>query len=204
MTEQILKHFKEKDPVLYSFLEKFDDELEVVAEKPERYFYKLARSVAFQQLHGKAAETIWGRFAKLFQNELVTPEETLKLSIEQMRACGFSNNKSQYIKNIAEAFVNKHHDFENLAKLEDEEIIKLLTQIKGVGRWTVEMFLMFTLGREDVFSMGDYGLKKGIKVVYSYKKDPSIKTIERITKKWEPYRTYGSLALWKALDISNL
>lgn len=202
MTEKILKHFEEKDPVIYSWLLKIEKP-ELTAEKPENYFYKLARSVAFQQLHGKAAETIWNRFEKLFPNEEVTPEETLKLSIEQMRSCGFSNNKAQYIKNIAEAFVNKHHDFENLAKMENEEIIKLLTQIKGVGKWTVEMFLMFTLAREDVFSMGDYGLKKGIKVLYRYKKDPAIKTIERITKKWSPYRTYGAMTLWRALDIFN-
>ncbi len=202
MTKEILNFFKQNDPVLYAYMVKFPDELKLTPVKPDMYFYRLCRSIAFQQLNGKAASTIWGRFEEILPDKKVTPENVLKVSHEKMRECGLSNAKVSYIKNIAEAFKDDAN-YNQLDHLSDEEIIELLTKIKGVGQWTAEMFLMFTLGREDIFSMGDYGLKKGMMKVYNLKKEPTKKKMEQVTKKWMPYRTYGSMSLWKALDNFN-
>jgi len=201
MTEQkeILQFFKQNDPILYPYINKFKDDLVLKSSKPSNYFQNLCREIAFQQLNGKAARTIWGRFEDLFPKKELIPANVLKITVEQMRSCGLSNAKANYIHNIARAFMDDAN-YLDLHHLSDEEVIELLTKIKGVGKWTSEMFLMFNLGREDIFSMGDFGLKKGFMKIYGYKKEPSTKTIERITKKWKPYRTYGSLVLWRTLD----
>jgi DNA-3-methyladenine glycosylase II len=202
MSTEILKFFKVKDPILYEHMRKFPDELVLDPVKPDIYFYRLCRSIAYQQLNGKAASTIWGRFEDILPGKKVTPENVIKASPEEMRACGLSNAKVSYIKNIAEAFKNDAN-YLQLDHLSNEEIIELLTKIKGVGRWTAEMFLMFTLGREDIYSIGDFGLKKGMMKVYNLRKEPTKKKMEQITKKWMPYRTYGSLILWKVLDTKG-
>lgn len=199
MNQETLSFFKKVDPKLYPYLDKFQKEIELNKLPADQYFYRLCRSIAFQQLSGKAASTIWGRFEQLLPGEKVTPAEVLKLTIEQMRAVGLSNAKASYIHNIAEAF-SGDANYDNLDKLSDEEVIELLTKIKGVGRWTAEMFLMFTLGREDVFSHGDWGLIKGIMKVYGYKDKPTKKQVEKIVKKWHPYSSYASLTLWRVLD----
>lgn len=198
MNKKVLEYFKKIDPKIYKYLLKLKRE-ELSSIKPSEYFYRLSREIAYQQLHGKAASTIWGRFEDLFPNKKLTPEKVLSLKIEEMRACGLSNAKAQYIKNIAQAFINDKR-YKRMDHLSDEEVIELLTKIKGVGRWTAEMFLMFSLGREDVFSFGDLGLILGLKKVYGMRKNPSKKRAESITKKWKPYRTYGSFALWEAKD----
>jgi DNA-3-methyladenine glycosylase II len=199
MTKDILIHFKNSDPKIYPYIERFQNDLILEPESSAGYFKRLARNIAFQQLHGKAATTIWERLIALLPEGRVTPENIMSLTNEEMRACGLSNAKVSYIKNIAEAFINDAN-YMQLDHLSDEEVIELLTKIKGVGKWTAEMFLMFTLGREDVFSYGDFALRKGITQIYGYKKEPSRKTMERIVKKWSPYKTYASLALWKTLD----
>lgn len=199
MNTEILTFFKKADPKLFQHVQKFKAELKITPAKSSEYFERLCRSIAYQQLNGKAASTIWGRFVDLIPDKKLTPEKVLKVSHEQMRACGFSNAKATYIHNIADAFA-KDANYLELEHLDNEEVIELLTKIKGVGRWTAEMFLMFTLGREDVFSFGDFGLKKGLMKVYGFKKDPAKSTMERITKKWAPYRTYGAMTLWQVLD----
>jgi DNA-3-methyladenine glycosylase II len=202
MEKIILEHFQKNDPTIFPYIEKFQDKLVLTTSEPSTYFIKLCRSVAFQQLHGKAATTIWNRLLDKIDTENPTPQDVLNIDHDTMRSCGLSNAKANYIRNIAEAFKNDAN-YSNLQHLSDEEIIELLTKIKGVGRWTAEMFLMSTLGREDIFSFGDLGLKNGLIKVYNMKREPSTKRIEKITSKWKPYRSYGSLALWDALDIVN-
>lgn len=201
MNKEILEFFKKSDPKIYPWVERFQKDLNVEKLPKGQYFYRLCRSIAFQQLHGKAATTIWGRFEKLLPKGKVLPELVIDLKNEDMRACGLSNAKVSYIKNIAEAFIADANYYQ-LDHLSNEEVIELLTKIKGVGKWTAEMFLMFTLGREDIFSFGDYGLKKGLMKIYEFKKEPSKKTIERIIKKWSPYKSFASLALWSAADTT--
>ena len=124
----------------------------------------------------------------------------MKKSHETLRSSGLSNAKASYIRNIAEAAVNKKLVFEKLPSMNDDAVIETLVQIKGIGRWTAEMFLIFTLGRENVFSTGDLGLKKGMIKLYGLKKEPNLKQIIKITEKWSPYKTYGSLVLWHVND----
>ncbi len=111
-----------------------------------------------------------------------------------------SNAKAKYVKNLAETIIKGIIEIDNLDDLSDEEVKKELLQVKVIGPWTAEMFLMFTLVRPDVFSHGDLGLKKGIKKIYRFKKDPSIKTVEIIIKKWSPYKTYACLILWESME----
>jgi DNA-3-methyladenine glycosylase II len=197
--QKVLEHFKQHDPVIHSILQRFGvDKLEKI--HPDQYFYKLVRNISYQQLAGKAADAIFGRYEALFPNKKLTPEHTLKLTHEAMRATGLSNAKARYIRNIAEAVVAGTLRLKELPKMAEEEVIEHLIQIKGIGRWTAEMFLMFTLGRENVFSHGDLGLRNAMKKLYNFRKEPSRDRIEKIVKKWSPYKTYASMALWKSLD----
>src|SRR4029079_2555535 len=130
----------------------------------------------------------------------ITPEFVLTLSHEMLRKTGMSHAKANYIADLAGKVVNKELHLTLLNDLPDEEVIEELTKIKGIGRWTAEMFLMFTLGREDVFSHGDLGLRNGFERVYGKRSSWTRNDIEKITARWSPYRSYGSLALWHAMD----
>lgn len=114
---------------------------------------------------------------------------------------GMSNSKAKYVKNLAEAVINKKLDLKKFDKMSDDNIKAELVKVKGIGPWTAEMFLMFTLHRPDVFSPGDLGLRKAIKRIYGFKKDPSSRTVSRIVSKWVPYRTFASLVLWESLEV---
>ncbi len=196
----IHSHFKSKDPIIFQVLQKFSDVSVPKSAHPNTFFYKLCREITSQQLAGKAADAIFSRFETLFLNKEVTPKNVLNTPHEVLRSVGLSNAKARYIRNIAEAVESKLLRFCDLPLMEDEEVIEHLIQIKGIGRWTAEMFLMFTLGRENVFSYGDLGLKNAMKKLYKFRKEPTQKRIEKIVKKWVPYKTYASLALWKSLD----
>ncbi|MEK7516915.1 MAG: DNA-3-methyladenine glycosylase 2 family protein, partial [Patescibacteria group bacterium] len=152
-----------------------------------------------QQLSDKASATIYKRFRRLYPNGSITADHTLKLSHEELRTTGTSNAKVRFIKGLAQKVVNKEVQLEKLHSMTNEEVIKELTRIKGIGPWTAEMFIMFSLGREDVFSHGDLGLRNAIKTLYGFKREPTRKQIEKITKKWSPYRTYACTILWRSL-----
>lgn len=199
MKPHIKQHFQRVDPILSAHIERLGS-FELTPEPVDRYFYRLARSIAYQQLAGAAARTIWGRFESLLPPGEFSPQAVVALSHDAMRSAGLSNAKANYIRNIAQAVLDENLNFDRFDKMSEEEIIASLTTIKGVGRWTAEMFLMFTLGRPDVFSEGDYGLRKGIQKIYGFKREPSLKTIRRIVKKWSPFKTYGSMVLWEVLD----
>lgn len=169
-------------------------------DKPENYFSRLCREIIGQQLADKASRAIFSRFEKLFSGK-ITSCKALKVSHQAMRKAGLSNAKAKYIRNLAEDVVNKKLNFKDLKNLDNEQVIKELIKVKGIGPWTAEMFLMFTLARKDVFSPGDLGLRKAIKRLYGFKKEPTEKQIKEITDKWRPYRTYACLILWKSLDI---
>ncbi len=196
----ILEHFKKVDPKLYPYVEKFIGDLVLSRYEPKDYFERICRAIAFQQLTGKAATTIYNRVLDLFPNKTYTPELLIKIDHEKLRAAGLSNAKARYMKNIAEAQVDGLVDFNKVDKLSDEEVIAHLVQIKGVGTWTAEMFLMFTMGREDVFSTGDLGLKKGMMKIYKMKTEPTKEQMLNKAKKWTPYKSYASLTLWRVLD----
>lgn len=199
MEPTIRKHFQSVDPILYSVLEKISP---IEHSSRTTYFEDLVSAIIQQQLSEKAGETIWLRFKKLFPKDDMTPEKVLALPDDKIRKVGTSWSKAGYIKNIARAIVDKSLIVEKLPELKDEEVIVELTKIKGIGRWTAEMFLMFTLDRPDVFSHGDLGLRNAIKKLYNFKKDPSQATIERLSQKWSPYRTIACRILWRSLELS--
>ncbi|WKZ31167.1 MAG: DNA-3-methyladenine glycosylase [Candidatus Dojkabacteria bacterium] len=197
--EEVKHFFEQQDPAIYAQLLTMLDLEPISKTSSDQYFIKLCRSIIYQQLSGKAAGTIYGRYEQLFDGE-ITPEKVVAIEQAKLRNAGLSNAKGNYVKNIAAAALDGTVQFEKLDDKDDQYVIDHLTQIKGVGQWTAEMFLMFTLGREDVFSLGDLGLRKGFQKLYGYKKIPSSKTILSRSKRWSPYRTYASMALWSAAD----
>ncbi len=206
MQKKILAHFKKVDPILAKFAEKVGPiilehrRVDKTLDGGNFYFVSLTSSIVGQQLSGKVADVIFARFKNLFPKGKITPEYTLKLDTEKIRGIGISYSKISYLKDLAQKFKNgeiKHEKFEALL---NEEIAEELIKVKGIGPWTAEMFLMFTLGREDIFSHGDLGLRRGIEKIYKLK-DPTKEEVEKISIKWSPYRSYASLVLWKSLDI---
>jgi len=195
-----IHHLKKSDPVLRKIIEKVGP-CRMEFGPPE--FHSLAEAIVYQQLNGKAAVTIFKRFAAL-AGEPLTPAGILKLSDEQLRSVGLSKQKSGYIKDLAAKTRDGSLDFARLAALPDEEVIKHLTQVKGVGVWTAQMFLMFTLQRPDVLPTGDYGIQAAIKKHYHKRKMPKPKDMEKIARSWAPYRSIACWYLWKSMDIKTL
>ena len=167
----------------------------------KNYFWSLCRSIIYQQISGKAAKTISDRFIALFPSEKnYKPKEVLDINVDNLYGVGLSKQKASYIKNIAEAYNVNFIINNNFSIMTDAEIIKQLTNIKGIGRWTAEMFLIFTLRRSDVFPVTDLGVQKGFQVFYSLDELPSIDLMNEKAEKWRPYRTIVTLYLWYAVD----
>jgi DNA-3-methyladenine glycosylase II len=163
----------------------------------------LCSSIISQQLSTKVAEVIYGRFLKLFKKKNPSPKDILAMEFETLRSIGLSNAKANYVINVCNFFIENKITDAKLHKMEDEELIEFLTQIKGIGRWTVEMILMFTLGREDVFAVDDLGIQQAMTNIY--KLDAIDKKIMKqkmiiISEKWRPYRTYACRYLWRWKD----
>lgn len=171
--------------------------------KGKNVFLSLCRSIMSQQLSTKVADIIYNRFLDLFDGKTPTPKQVVDLKPETLRAIGLSNAKVNYVQNVARFELEKGMSFKVLNKMSNEEVIEYLTEIKGVGRWTVEMLLMFTLGREDVFAVDDLGIQQAIVKLYNIK-IADTKTIKKkmlkISEKWTPYRTYACMYLWRWKD----
>ena len=189
---------KKSDPELTTLLDTF------VIENwtPEtNYFKSLSRTIIYQQLSGKAAKTISDRFIALYDGkDYPSPEDVLKTNHVTLRSVGLSNAKARYIKNISEAFLDGTVDHAHLDSLSDNEIMAQLVSIKGVGPWTVQMFLMFTLNRPDVFPTGDLGVQKGFQQYFKLAELPNPVAMEKRAEKWKPYRTIAALYFWKVVD----
>lgn len=203
MSNTLIKNFfKSADPLLYPYVARVDYGKWLGKVRTQGssdfYFSQLCEDIIGQQLSGKAADTIIGRFEVLLDNR-VTPKRVLAIEDEHLRNVGMSWAKAKYVKNIATAFISGQINGGTLHKWDDEAVIEHLSAIKGVGRWTAEMFLLFTLGRENVFSYGDLGLKRGLEKVYGLTK-PDKNEVEAIVDAWSPYKSYGSIALWQSLD----
>ena len=195
-----VNHLKKSDPVLRAIIERVGP-CRMEFGVPE--FSSLAEAIVYQQLNGKAAVTIFNRFAAL-AGEPLTPEGILKLSDEQLRSAGLSKQKSAYLKDLSAKTSAGQLDFAKLPKLSDEEVIKHLTQVKGIGVWTAQMFLMFSLRRPDVLPTGDYGVQVAIKRYYKKRKLPKPDVMEKIARPWVPYRSIACWYLWRSLDIKTL
>ncbi|MFZ3068977.1 MAG: DNA-3-methyladenine glycosylase [Microgenomates group bacterium] len=195
---QAVSHLR-KDKVLNLIIDKYKVSSPKISVN---LFQDLLESIISQQLSNKAATTIFNRFLSLFPKEQVPqPEEILKLNEETLRSCGVSHQKASYLKSLAEEIASQKLVLDNLHLLEDEEVILELTKVKGIGRWTAEMFLIFSLGRQNIFSVGDLGLRSAVAKLYGVNREDKIK-IEEISKSWSPYRSLASLYLWKSLENS--
>jgi len=201
MDSKIVRHFKKNDPILYSYFRQVGPIEDLQSDLPQNYFFRLCKEIVGQQLSSKAGRAIFARFQKLFPKNKIIPKTVLEFSHETLRNSGIPNAKARYIRNLAEAVVGKELDFKSFKKLDNEQIIKQLTKVKGIGPWTAQMFLMFTMGREDVFSPGDLGLRKAMRKIYKFKKEPSPRQIEKIISQWPPYKTYGCMILWGIMDL---
>lgn len=197
--KEAVAHLKKKDPVLAKVIDQvppFKRETTGV-----NYFLDLVESIVSQQLSVKAADTIWGRFVQLSDDPEITAEAILKIPDQKIRDAGISWSKIKYIKDLAQRTVDSPDMFEHFDRMTDEEIITELTKVKGIGRWTAEMFLMFAMGRPDIFSYGDLGLRNAIKKLYKLSDNPTPEEAEKISAKWKPYRTVACRYLWKSLDL---
>lgn len=173
-----------------------------VGKRNDLYF-SLIRAIVSQQLSTKAADTIFKRFLELFKDGYPHPKEVLKLKDDKMRAAGLSFQKAGYIKNIARFSMEETLDYKLLKSKTDDDLIDYLVQIKGVGRWTVEMLLMFTLGREDVLPLDDLGIQNGMKKLYGIEpknKKHLYEEMVTIAESWRPYRTLACLYIWRYKD----
>ncbi len=166
-------------------------------------FESLTHAIIHQQLNGKAAGTILGRFQGLFvATGVPTPAAVLKVSPDKLRSAGLSRAKASYVLGIAQRAVDGHlPSLGDCDRMTDEEIVERLTEIKGVGRWTVEMFLMFNLGRPDVLPVQDFGVRKGFQIAYHKRQLPEPEQLEKFGKKWSPYRTTAALYMYRAADF---
>jgi DNA-3-methyladenine glycosylase II len=193
-------HLKKSDPILRDIIERVGT-YRIEYGPPE--FHSLAEAIVYQQLHGKAAATIFKRFAALAGDPL-TPEGILKLTDAQLRSVGLSKQKSAYLKDLAAKTAAGLLDFSKLHEMPDDDVIQHLTQVKGIGEWTAQMFLMFMLKRPDVLPTGDYGVQAAMKKHYRKRKMPKPKDMEKIAKAWAPYRSVACWYLWRSLDIKTL
>src|ERR1700723_1957368 len=197
---KIVNHLKKADPIMRAIIERIGP-CRMEFGLPE--FHNLAEAIVYQQLNGKAAVTIFNRFAAL-AGEPLTPAGILKLSNEQLRSVGMSKQKSAYLKDLAAKTVAGLLDFSRLQALTDDEVIQHLTQVKGVGIWTAHMFLMFSLRRPDVLPTGDYGVQVAWRKHYKKRKLPKPKDMEKIAKAWAPYLSVSCWYMWRSLDIKTL
>lgn len=196
MHQKVRDHFKKVDKVLFSQIHYLEN---IKLEKSEDFYRSLVRSIVGQQLSTKVAAVIFNRVLHLFPDEEVKPEVLIEIKDEELRSLGMSWGKIKYVKDLTSKVLDGSLDLGKLDEMSNEEVIEELVKVKGIGPWTAEMFLMFSLARPDVFSFGDLGLKNAIKKLYAVE-DVSIEYMEKLSKKWSPYRTYAALILWDSLD----
>ncbi len=196
--QQSLSHLAKADKILSKVIK----QAKLKPIRPQRdHFYSLARSIVGQQLSGKAADTIFHRFVNLFGGKFPRPRQILKMPDKKLRGAGLSFQKISYIKSLAGAVERGDLDFKKIKKMADEEVISELTKIKGIGRWTAEMFLMFSLARPNVFSAGDLGLRNGLKKLYNIDIKRHPRRLKKLLETWHPHKTLASRHLWASIDL---
>jgi len=163
-------------------------------------YQSLVEAIISQQLSGYAANSIIKKFRKLYKSKFPKPRDVIKTSDSKLRTTGLSKMKIVYIKELSKKIESKELNMRKISTQSDEQVIEVLTDVKGIGRWTAEMFLIFSLGRLDILPVGDLGLKKGIQSMYSLKELPEKEQIEQLAESWKPYRTVATWYIWKSLQ----
>ncbi|HET6246832.1 MAG TPA: DNA-3-methyladenine glycosylase [Tepidisphaeraceae bacterium] len=192
-----IKHLIKADPVLGEVIRRVGP----CTIAPRRdYFVALCKAIFSQQLSTVVAATLFGRFGKLFPGQRPTPALLLEIFAkdpESLRGCGLSRQKAVYLKDLADHFVSSKIPTRKLATMTDEQVIEALVAVKGVGRWTAEMFLMFVLNRPDVLPVDDLGLREGVRDIFSLKQRPTPKEVIELGEKWRPYRSIATWYIWR-------
>jgi DNA-3-methyladenine glycosylase II len=191
-------------------LAKNDSKLAVVIKKyspcdltrHSDHYGELVSSIVGQQLSTKAGSTIWRRVLDVFGGQMPTPEQLIKVDTEKLRACGVSYAKVGYMKDLAAHIIDGRLDMAHISTLPNEEILRELTAVKGIGNWSAHMFMIFSLGRLDILPVGDLGVRKGAMQLYNLKELPDAKTLEKLAAKnnWNPYESVAAWYLWQSLD----
>ncbi|HVU09399.1 MAG TPA: DNA-3-methyladenine glycosylase 2 family protein [Verrucomicrobiae bacterium] len=204
MTPAAHKHLSKTDSVMRRLIREHG-KCDLTPETRRSPFQSLVQAIAHQQLNGTAANTILSRFKKLFPGrKFPKPEDLTKVTDEQIRACGFSFAKIKSIRDIAEKTLSGViPTSRQIAKLSDDEIVERLTQARGVGRWTVEMLLIFQLGRRDVLPVDDFGVRTGFRLAYKKREMPKPKALLAFGERWKPHRTTAAWFLWCAADAAK-
>ena len=196
MNQQEGAGFLLKDPILGKIIDKVGD---YSLKRRNHHFAVLVESIISQQLATKAAEAIFRRFTKLYP-KFPTATQILATRRSKLRKTGMSGMKIDYLKDLARNIEEGKLKIKSLPKMSDEQVIEQLTQIKGIGRWTAEMFLIFSLGRQDVLPVHDLGLKKAVQFAFSLPQLPKPKEVEKLGERWKPYRSIATWYLWKSLQ----
>jgi DNA-3-methyladenine glycosylase II len=191
-----VSHLRRSDPVMAKIIERVGP-CNLVALTPS--FETLARSITFQQLHGKAAGTIFARVQKAVGRSF-TATAFLKTEPETLRACGLSRQKLASLTDLAEHVVRRRINFKNLSELDNDVVLETLTQVRGVGVWTAQIFLMFALQRPNVLPTGDFGIRNAVRQAYGLKEMPKPAELAEIALPWHPHCTVASWYLWRSLD----
>lgn len=192
-------HLKRSDPVLAKVIEAVGP-CRMQLRTEGTHFEALTRSIVFQQLSGKAASTILGRFNELYPNNSPTPELVLATPDEILRGVGLSRQKIGYMRDLSSKVASGDLPLDSVDSMSDDDLIAHLVQVKGIGRWTAQMFLMFRLGRRDVLPALDLGIQNAVKKAYRMRKRPTPKQLEKIGAKWRPHASVASWYLWRSLE----
>ena len=185
-----------RDPVMGAIMRSHPGVYMMVRGEP---FMTLARAICGQQISVKAAQSVWDRVCVCLEQK-ITPAAVVAADRKNLRACGLSDRKTEYIADLAQHFVEGKIHARDWPQMSDEEIIAELTDVRGIGRWTAEMFLMFNLLRPDVFPLDDLGLQKGIRVSYFKGRKTSLKKMKKLGETWRPWRSVATWYLWRSLD----
>lgn len=194
-----IQHLKRADPVMARVIAQVGP-CRFAPVTDHTHFHHLSRAIVYQQLSTKAAATIHRRFVELFPTQPPHPRDVAVAEDAPLRAAGLSRQKAAYIRDLAAKVHDGSLPLDRIASLPDDEVIAALTQVKGIGKWSAQMFLMFRLGRPDVLPDLDLGIQKAIKLAYGLRSMPKPKRVLRIGKSWSPYATVASWYLWRSID----
>ncbi|MGQ0650568.1 MAG: DNA-3-methyladenine glycosylase family protein [Gemmatimonadaceae bacterium] len=199
MHRKAIRHLRASDPTMAAIIDRVGPcRLALATELT--HFEAVARSIIYQQLSGKAAATIYARFANLFSDSRPGAQALLELSPEDLRSVGLSRAKAVYVRDLAERVREGDLPIDGLHELSDQEVVAHLTRVKGIGVWTAQMFLLFRLGRLDVLPVLDLGVQKAVQLAYRLRKLPRPERVQEIGARWAPYRSIATWYLWRTID----
>jgi DNA-3-methyladenine glycosylase II len=202
MSDTATEHLRAADPVLRDLIDRIGplDEEARRRGRPDDAYGALLRAIVGQQLSTRAARAIYARVLDLFGGRVPKPAELMAIEPDVLRAAGLSRAKVAYLRDLAQRVETGQLEIDHLTDLPDDEVSAQLLAVKGLGRWTVDMFLMFHLRRPDVVASGDLGIRRAVELAYGLPARPSIAEVERIAEPWRPYRTTACVYLWESLD----